>query len=221
MMMMPAPRLPDATTQGNGEKERMNEENEGSEGERDEKHDGDQPQRPQQPKPPKDVWCVGTVVRYDRPSGRHVILYDEGTEEMVDFGGGTRERLGRGNGGCAASSVAWVPVGHMLTHADVNRGRRYRHSYDASMGMAPGASPSGPGPGAGAGSHKSHAAMARLMAARRRRRLKDREGLERWLLQLCSLVLETVMEEEHAEVFALPVDTVRGPSVRRSVRPSV
>ena len=35
--------------------------------------------------------------RFDRPSGRHVILYDEGTEEMVNFGHvGTGKGKGKG-----------------------------------------------------------------------------------------------------------------------------
>jgi hypothetical protein len=36
--------------------------------------------------PANKLWYSGVVDRFDRPSGLHVILYDEGTEEMVDFG---------------------------------------------------------------------------------------------------------------------------------------
>jgi superfamily II DNA or RNA helicase/N-acetylglutamate synthase-like GNAT family acetyltransferase len=36
--------------------------------------------------PANGQWYSGVVDRFDRPTGRHLIVYDEGSEEMVDFG---------------------------------------------------------------------------------------------------------------------------------------
>jgi hypothetical protein len=160
--------------------------------EQQEQQQQEQQQEEQQQEP---VWCAGTVERYDRASRLHLIKYDEGTEEMVDFGSGTNDRLGLGGGGVAASKVAWVPVGPALTHADANRGRRYRQRGRACNDLQ--------GPGS-----RNKAATARLLAARRHTTKERREGLEEKLTHLCKLVLETLLAEEHAEVFAEPVDTV-------------